>query len=297
MIGVNAVVYYFSGTGNSYTVAKDIADRINAEMTPIAAIIHSEKVNISAEVVGIVFPDYHSSLPNIVKRFINKIDTFDEKYIFGVCTYGGKGPGLTIRYLEKLIESKGGNLAAGFAVKMPYNYIIPSISFKKIAIHITLKDVSVEEQRKMFSDWSKKLEMITDFVNSRKKGVYETSAEFLLKLIDFIKVKELLGKYIWLKMAGYTGYTSLSFSESRQLMDYGFHSNENCIGCRTCERICPVDNIKMVKKRPSWQHRCEQCFACLQWCPRSAIQFGKNTENSNRYHHPNIEASDLMIKK
>ena len=116
MIRVNAVVYYFSGTGNSFAVAKDIADRINAEVLSIAAMIHSRKVNISGEVVGIVFPDYHSSLPNIVKRFIGKIDTFDEKYIFGVCTYGGKGPGLPIRYLKKLIESKGGKLAAEFAV-------------------------------------------------------------------------------------------------------------------------------------------------------------------------------------
>lgn len=294
MIKVNAV-YYFSGTGNSYTVAKDIAEKINAELTPIAALINSEKVNIAAEVVGIVFPDYHSSLPNIVKRFITNIDTLDGKYIFGVCTYGGKGPGLTIRYLEKLIESKDGNLAAGFAVKMPYNYIKPSFSFKKCAIHITLKEVSVEEQRRMFSDWSKKLEVITDFVNARKKGVYETSAEFLLNFIDVIKLRESLGKYVWLKMAGYPGRTWLSFSESRQLMDYGFHSNKNCIGCGTCEKVCPVDNIKMIEGNPSWQHNCEQCFACLQWCPQSAIQFGKNTENNNRYHHPDVKASDLMI--
>lgn len=291
----NTVVYYFSGTGNSYAVAKDIAGKMNAEMTSIAEVIHSEKVNISAEVIGIVFPDYHSGLPNIVKRFISKIDSFYEKYIFGVCTYGGKGPGLTIRYLEQLIESKGGKLAAGFSVSMPYNYIMPSISFKKFAFCITLKNVSVEKQQQMFSDWNKKLETVTDFVNDRKEGIYETSAEFLLKFIDFIKLKESFGKYIWLKMAGYTRRTDLSFPESRRLMDYGFQVNEECIGCGTCEKICPVSNIKFIGNKPCWQHNCEQCFACLQWCPRSAIQFGKNTENSKRYHHPDVRASDLMI--
>jgi ferredoxin len=147
----------------------------------------------------------------------------------------------------------------------------------------------------MFSDWSKKCEVLTDFVHARKKGVYETSAEFLLNFIDVIKVRESLGKYIWLKMADYPGCTSLSFSESRQLMDYGFYSNEKCIGCGTCEKVCPVDNIKMIDKNPSWQHKCEQCFACLQWCPQSAIQFGNNTENINRYHHPDVKVSDLMI--
>lgn len=293
MINVN-VIYYFSGTGNSLTVAKDIAEKINAELTPIAARIRSKKVNIAADVVGIVFPDYHSHLPNIVNQFISNSD-IDGKYIFGVCTYGGKGPGLTIEYLKRAIESKGGNLAAGFAVKMPYNYIVPSFSFKKCAISITLKEVSVEEQKKMFSDWSKKCEVIADFVHARKKGVYETSAEFLLKFIDTIKVRESLGKYIWLKMAGYPGRTSLSFSESRQLMDYGFYSDEKCVGCGTCEKVCPVDNIELIDKNPSWQHNCEQCFACLQWCPQSAIQFGNHTEGKNRYHHPCVTVSDLMI--
>ena len=293
----DAVIYYFSGTGNSYAVARDIAAKINAEVIPIAALIDSEKVDIPAEVVGVVFPDYHSSLPNIVKRFINKIDTFDKKYVFGVCTYGGKSPGPTMKYLKMLVESKGGDLAGGFAVHMPYNYIVPSLSLKKGALCVTLKDVPVEEQKRMFADWSKKLEIITDFINSRKRGVYETSAELLLKVIDVIKVKELFGKYLWLRMAGYTGRTGLSFSESRKLMDHGFYANEDCIGCGTCERICPVSNITLVENRPCWQHNCEQCFACLQWCPQSAIQFGKDTEGNTRYHHPTVEISDLVRYK
>jgi hypothetical protein len=73
--------------------------------------------------------------------------------------------------LKKAIESKGGNLAAGFAVKMPYNYIVPSFSFKKCAISVTLKEVPVEEQKKMFSNWSKKREIILYFVHARKKGI------------------------------------------------------------------------------------------------------------------------------
>ncbi|MGD2249436.1 MAG: hypothetical protein PVF58_13590 [Candidatus Methanofastidiosia archaeon] len=64
-----------------------------------------------------------------------------------MCTYGGTGPGLTIQYLKDLIESKGGGLAGGFAVKMPYNYIIPSISFKKFCIIVTLKEVPAEEKK------------------------------------------------------------------------------------------------------------------------------------------------------
>lgn len=292
----DAVVYYFSGSGNSFAVARDIADGIDAELISIAAAIRSEKVKVSAEVVGIVFPDYQSSLPNIVKRFINKVEGLQGKYVFGVCTYGGAGPGLTMRYLEQLIESKDGKLAAGFAVSMPYNYIIPSIQLGNPVIRVTLNPDPAEKQRKKFSDWKEKLETITDFVNQRKEGVCEIGGEFLLKLIDQLKLKDSLGKYVWLKMAGHPGDTDLSFSESWRLMDHGFSSNENCVSCGTCEKICPVDNVVLINGKPSWQHNCEQCFACLQWCPQSAIQYGKHTENDKRYHHPSVKPSDLMFR-
>ena len=292
----DAVVYYFSGSGNSFAVARDIADGIDAELISIAAAIRSEKVKVSAEVVGIVFPDYQSSLPNIVKRFINRVEGLQGRYVFGVCTYGGAGPGLTMRYLEQLVESKDGKLAAGFAVSMPYNYIIPSIQLGNPVIRVTLNPDPAEKQRKKFSDWKEKLETITDFVNQRKEGVCEIGGEFLLKLIDQLKLKDSLGKYVWLKMAGHPGDTDLSFSESWRLMDHGFSSNENCVSCGTCEKICPVDNVVLINGKPSWQHNCEQCFACLQWCPQSAIQYGKHTENDKRYHHPSVKPSDLMFR-
>jgi Pyruvate/2-oxoacid:ferredoxin oxidoreductase delta subunit len=46
--------------------------------------------------------------------------------------------------------------------------------------------------------------------------------------------------------------------------------------------------------KPIWQHTCEQCFACLQWCPEEAIQYGKNTKKKRRYHHPEIRLRDMF---
>ncbi|MBN1673737.1 MAG: hypothetical protein JXR37_22005 [Kiritimatiellae bacterium] len=47
-------------------------------------------------------------------------------------------------------------------------------------------------------------------------------------------------------------------------------------------------------EKPSWLHRCEQCLACLHWCPQEAIQVGKKTVGRARYHHPDVRARDLM---
>jgi len=292
---MNAIIYYFSGTGNSYKVAKDISKKLNTKAIAIPQKINEKKIKISSEVIGFVFPDYHSNVPNIVRKFIEKIESFKNKYIFAVFTYGGK-PGPTVKYLEKIIASGGGKLSGGFGVKMPYNYIIPSFSFRKFSFLIRLKTISEIQQKRMFFDCKKKLDRICDYVKTRKEGFFEKESELLFKFIDAIKIKESFGKYTWLKFAGYKKKTDLSFSESRQLMDHGFYADEKCIGCGTCKRICPVSNIDLIGKKPSWNRRCEQCFACLQWCPKTAIQFGKDMKNDKRYHHPDVKAEDLMMK-
>ena len=76
-------------------------------------------------------------------------------------------------------------------------------------------------------------------------------------------------------------------------MDKGFRVDENCNSCRICEKVCPVKNIRMKKGKPSWLHHCEQCLACLHWCPKKAIQCGKKTRKRRRYHHPKVKLSDL----
>ena len=77
--------------------------------------------------------------------------------------------------------------------------------------------------------------------------------------------------------------------------------NHRCEQCFACLQWCPQGAIQYGKKRPNMRgqcsicskvsvenitlqegkrtrnQRCEQCFACLQWCPQEAIQYGKKT--------------------
>jgi MinD superfamily P-loop ATPase len=66
-----------------------------------------------------------------------------------------------------------------------------------------------------------------------------------------------------------------------------------CDGCGTCEKVCPVSNIMLNNNRPEWQHNCESCYACFTWCPNAAIH-GDLVEYERRYHHPKIKASDML---
>jgi len=289
-------VYYFSGTGNSLVTARNIAGKTNGKLISIPSVMDKESIKTDADAIGILFPVYHGDIPFIIRRFITKMDNMDKKYIFGICTYGDS-PGLSIKYLDEIIKSHGGKLAAGFAVNMPYNYITPSFSFvlKGFFKSFVLREIAIEKQREMFINCKKKLESIYEFIHSRKEGLFETSAEIIEHLVDFLNLKETLGKTVWLKIAGFEGHINLPFQESLQLMDYGFRCDNKCNRCGICSKICPVKNIKMVDGSPVWQHHCEQCFACLQWCPKEAIQFGSRTSHGKRYHHPDVKVSDMMM--
>jgi MinD superfamily P-loop ATPase len=77
-------------------------------------------------------------------------------------------------------------------------------------------------------------------------------------------------------------------------MDRSFWVDEKCNGCGICKTICPCGNIELKADRPAWLNHCEQCLACIQWCPQEAIQFGKKTQHYKRYHHPEVTLPEMI---
>jgi ferredoxin/flavodoxin len=289
---LNAEIYYFSGTGNSLAVARDIAGKLGGTLHAIPALMDQERIPLQAGAVGLVFPVYNKGLPLIIQRFVDKLAGLEATYLFAICTYGDT-IGMAIPHLAKLVAARGGSLAAGCGVQMPYNYLTPTLKLKGFFSAFTLREIPQEKQRALLDAAPARIEQLAAYVRAGKSGDFETTADFLTRLADRLNLNETLGKSTWLKIAGVTEPTDLSFLESRQLMDRAFHADEHCTGCGACARICPVDNIRSVAGKPQWQQRCEQCFACLQWCPQHAIQFGNNTTGKRRYHHPAISYKDI----
>lgn len=77
-------------------------------------------------------------------------------------------------------------------------------------------------------------------------------------------------------------------------MDKSFWINSNCNTCGICKSICPSKNIELKDGKPLWKHQCEQCLACIQWCPKQAIQYGKKTEKRKRYTNPYVSIKELI---
>lgn len=115
------MIFYFSGSGNSYAVAKQIAEHIKDEQViPLTMFRDFEQCN-NAERIGIVFPCYGASAPDIVLDFKNElfkhIDKKD-KYLFAAITYAHSP---AVSYLDFKED-----VNAWFKVKMPENDIYGS---------------------------------------------------------------------------------------------------------------------------------------------------------------------------
>jgi len=292
-------IYYFSGTGNALSVARGLAAQLDAQLIAIPRVMDCASITPEADAVGLVFPVYHKGLPLILQRFVEKLTGLDNKYIFGVCTYGDTS-GMAIPHLQRRVRSRGGVLAAGFGVHLPFNYLTPAPVLRGFFSAFTLREVALEKQRALVAAAPQKIHEIATAVKARRSGTYVATADVLTRLADALDLNERLGKWVWLKVADVEEPTTLPFIESRQLMDHAFQADENCNGCGICAKICPVNNIEMVEQtgaphaRPAWQHRCEQCFACLHWCPQEALQFRDTTVGKRRYHHPDVKLADML---
>jgi len=278
-------IYYFSGTGNSLVVARDIAEKIKGDLIAIPSVMDKKSITTDADVIGIVFPVYYLgtvNIPLVVQQFVMKLDEISTKYIFAVCTYGG-GSGSTLTLLDEMIRVRGGRLASGFGVQMPQN------AFRK----------PLENKTKLYNNWKeKKLTFIYEQVKAKKEGRFDKEGLFtglVVTIIEKMMKCDFLSQF-FLKSMKNTAHlpesSNFTFDEIIPFMDRSYSTDENCKGCSTCLKVCQVRNIKMVNDKPIWQHHCENCLACIKWCPQSAIHgYG---ELPRGYRHPEVNISDML---
>lgn len=262
-------IYYFTGTGNSLAVARDLAVKLNGTLVPVADIVDRDRIRTDAEVIGVVFPIYDFKPPRIIGQFVRKLEGLNSKYVVAVCTYG-IAPGNALQVFGKDLESCGGRLAGGFAVRMPHNGI-GAAAF------------SAGHHEQMYSGWKRQRDAICEYVRARKEGTIETkhlSPRFILSgsFLNAIPILLRLGVQVVGK-----GWDSMALA-----------ADEHCNGCGICKNVCPVDNIAIVDRKPVWSDHCQVCFACLHWCPKEAVQAGPITVGMTRYHHPGVTLADMV---
>ena len=111
-------IYYFSGTGNSLYVAKELQKRLpETKLIPIVSLLNQDTIKTQAETIGIVFPLQGPTYPIAVKIFLQKVDLDSADYIFAIATRGGTSCRIK-EEIDKILRKKGKTLNSHFIITM-----------------------------------------------------------------------------------------------------------------------------------------------------------------------------------
>ena len=253
-----AMLYYFTGTGNSLAVARHISAGLGAPPPgPMARMLDGAKIEDATEAVGLVYPVHHWGPADLVLRFAGGLRVPEGTYVFAVATYGNHS-GRAFQDLGRALREGGHGLDAGFHLRTVQNYVP--------VFPVPGDDVL----RRILADADSQADRIVARVRARDKGERE---------------------HWWWRPSVRAYYLSSKMGLHRK--DEQYTVSSACDSCGVCARVCPVGNIGLVEGRPVWQHRCEQCFACIDWCPKAAIDWAGATRGMGRYHHPLVTVEDM----
>ncbi len=257
---MSTTIFYFTGTGNSLAVARDLAKELQetVELIPIAKLVKEDTITINSDVVGIVSPVYLHDIHLIVEEFAKKLIIGKNSYSFAISTYN-KVPSNALFNLNSALNQNGNQLNAGFEICMPGNSVI--------VMDLTSSD---EENKIRFSEEKRKIIQIAKIIKERKSVGIEGQFNSEEK------------------------YESKNFIENIYKVIENFWTNDKCNLCGVCTKICPKNSIEIVNNKVIWKDNCEKCLACLHWCPETAIENGEISSSCRRYHHPEISLMDII---
>jgi ferredoxin len=254
-------IYYYSATGNSLAVSRMIAERLGN--TELVAMKHARGAALSegTSCIGLIFPVHIFGLPVAVINFIKNLRAPADAFIFAVATHGGM-PCATLKQAARLFERCSMKLSAGYEVKMVNNCTTVG------------EAPHPDKQKILLQDSIRRVDRICDALTKRTRKIYAG-----IPVVNWVFSTKLHGSALP-KIPG---------------MDKTYRVQQTCNGCGICEKVCQAGNIVMENGRPVWQHRCEACYACLQWCPKEAIQIGDKTVGRRRYRHPEVRLNDIAV--
>ena len=252
------MIYYFSGTGNSEVVAKEIAKAMGDKAVNLVKADPEEWNRNPGDVLGFVFPIYGYQAPWMVLDFAAKIHPGDA-FTFGVCTFTNV-VGEAMQHFSDTLPLK-----AAYSIKMPDNYPITD--------HIIDTEESCLEKLR---GAEVRLQQIIPWILEKQEKE------------DILKGDDAWNKtYVWAPKV-----------LDKALSTKGFHvTPDTCVGCGLCEKICPAQAIRLENGEPKWvKDKCCMCMGCLNRCPAVAIECGPYSKGRFRYYFKGFDTSKYFQK-
>lgn len=279
---MNTEIYYFSGTGNSLHVARELQERIpGATMTPIVRLLNSGAIQSTADTIGFVFPNFCLTIPIPLHDFLEIADLSSARYIFAICTRGGS-PSQAFDYINELLSRQNRRLSAQLNITMPWNHPVGKENLPRLN--------SADRIAQLESAMRQKLDAFSRYIIAGEEHIQaDTDAEIKLPPV---------AKFFDRLVTRPFNYKSHAYMY-REVVH--FYNDAQCKGCGVCEKVCLSGKIEIVDGRPAWKKDvpCYACFACINYCAQQAIQVRSNflvdshSAENHRYHHQSITYNDI----
>lgn len=228
------MIFYFTGTGNSEWIAKQIARKINETTTNISSLTSTPNIE-KEKVIGFVFPIYAWGTPEPMVNLVKCLPKTDA-YTFGVCTCG-LDAGLAMKKLSSIYA-----LDSSYSVTMPNNYVVGS----NVESPAIIKDKLVKAR-----DY---IDMISDDIKNKKRTyhVHQGTASFLKSSFGTYGFNRFArtAKPFWVneKCIGCGLCVKECPSHIITMKDSKPVWGDQCYQCLHCINCCPKEAIQYGKK-------------------------------------------------
>lgn len=263
------VVLYFTGTGNSLYIARQLAGK-DGETLSIPQLVKKGQYEMEADEIGLVYPIYGHMPPHMVWEYIKKVN-LKASYKFAVLTYG-KRKCSAVEIWDEI--SKRANNAFDYigTIVMVDNWL-PNFDMNeeiKVDKHIPENLEKIKKDLSSRCHWH---EPVTEEERQQHQGFLNLSG------IDPSK-----------------GFLMRS--------EDSFVVATSCIECGICTYVCPRGNYELTSSGVKMEGDCEFCFACIQNCPQKAILFAEKPEGGfpskeknpdARYRNEHVSLMDLKL--
>ena len=245
------MILYFSGTGNSKYVAKRIADALGDEILNLNDRIKaSDTLSVETdERLIVVTPTYAWRIPRVVCDWLRKTELRGAKRSWFVMTCGSE-IGNADKYNRELCAEKAISCMGTAQIVMPENYIAMFAAPQADKARQIVAQAEPSIDRAIAA-----IQRNQPFAPTRN-NLYD---RFMSGPVNPIFYK------FFVKANAFT-------------------TSSACIGCGQCAKRCPMNNVTLKDGKPVWGRNCTHCMACICYCPKEAIEYGKKSVGQPRYH-------------
>ena len=247
------MVLYFSATGNTEFIAKELAKRLDDDCVNLLdRVKRQDHTVLRSETPFIICaPVYVCEMPRFLSQYLKEQDFSGSRDVYFIFTSGGYC-GISGVLAKSIFRKKRMNYLGHAEFKMPRNYGA-SDSYAML---------SLEETEERILGAYRMLDGVAADIRAGRKLV--SRHVFLFESVITIPFNP-----VWCKL---------------KLRAKDFYATDACVGCGKCVKLCPLNNITLKDQKPVWGDSCTHCMACIGNCPKEAIEYGTVSQSKEKYN-------------